>query len=273
MSSPEPHDLSRRGALALLTAGVAGLVAACSRAAQRATPASSSRAPTAAGSSAAPTSASPSKPQNPPPFGAAGTSPAVEVARGSGARPEIALTFHGAGDPALAKQILTTLQAAGARATVMVIGSWLQANPSLADAIVAGGHELGNHTWTHPALAALPASQMEQEIVSCRDLIAQLTGSYGPFFRQSQGQHATPAILAAAGQAGYPTVLSYDVDSMDWQDPGAAAIRANLQSAKAGSVVSMHFGHSGTAEALPGILQDLAARGLRAVTASQLLSP
>lgn len=273
MSSPGPRDLSRRSALGLLLAGVAGLAAACSRAVQRGAPPSSSRARATTGSSTPARSTSAPAPQNPPPFGAAGTSPAVEVTRGNGSRPEIALTFHGAGDPALAEQILTTLQGAGARATVMVIGTWLKDNPSLAAAIIADGHELGNHTWTHPALASLPAAQMTQEIVSCRDLIAQLTGSYGPFFRQSQGQHATPAILAAAGQAGYPTVLSYDIDSMDWQDPGAAAIRANLQTATAGSVVSMHFGHSGTAEALPGILQDLAARGLRAVTASQLLSP
>jgi peptidoglycan/xylan/chitin deacetylase (PgdA/CDA1 family) len=65
-------------------------------------------------------------------------------------------------------------------------------------------------------------------------------------------------------------VLSYDVDSRDFTNPGAAAIRRNVRMAVAGSVVSMHLGHSGTLEALPGLLDDLAARGLQPVTASQL---
>ena len=73
-----------------------------------------------------------------------------------------------------------------------------------------------------------------------------------------------------AGAAGYPTVLSYDVDSRDFTDPGAAAIRRNVASAGAGSVVSLHLGHPGTLTALPGIIDDLAARGLTPVTAGHL---
>jgi peptidoglycan/xylan/chitin deacetylase (PgdA/CDA1 family) len=74
--------------------------------------------------------------------------------------------------------------------------------------------------------------------------------------------------LAAA--AGYPTVLSYDVDSQDFTDPGVAAIRRNVAKAKAGSVVSMHLGHPGTLQAVPGVLADLAGRGLTPVTATRL---
>jgi peptidoglycan/xylan/chitin deacetylase (PgdA/CDA1 family) len=73
-----------------------------------------------------------------------------------------------------------------------------------------------------------------------------------------------------AGAAGYLTVLSYDVDSRDYTDPGAASIRRNVRAAVAGSVVSMHLGHPGTLEAIPGLIEDLTARGLRPVTASRL---
>jgi peptidoglycan/xylan/chitin deacetylase (PgdA/CDA1 family) len=67
-------------------------------------------------------------------------------------------------------------------------------------------------------------------------------------------------------------VLSYDLDSLDWTDPGPATVRAQLRKATAGSVVSMHLGHHGTLAALPGILADLRERGLRPVTASQLFA-
>jgi peptidoglycan/xylan/chitin deacetylase (PgdA/CDA1 family) len=63
------------------------------------------------------------------------------------------------------------------------------------------------------------------------------------------------------------------VDSLDYTDPGASAVtRTVLSQARAGSVVSMHFGHSGTVAALPAILDGLRQRGLRAVTTSELLS-
>ncbi len=80
-----------------------------------------------------------------------------------------------------------------------------------------------------------------------------------------------PLIRTVAAQLGYPVCLSYDVDSLDWTDPGPAAIRRAVVGATAGSIVSMHFGHHGTVTALPGILDDLASRGLTPVTVSTLL--
>ena len=220
--------------------------------------------PAGPGSSSTSTSAATSAP-------AAGE-PAVEVLRGPGTRPQVALTFHGAGDPAIARAALDVLAQHQARVTVMVVGTWLDANPELAGAITAAGHELGNHTWTHPVLADLPEADMADEINRCRDLLVTLTGGPGAFFRPSSAQHATDLVRQVAGRSGYPTCLSYDVDSTDWTDPGVRAIRQAVAAATAGSVVSLHFGHPGTVDALPGLLDDLAARGLTPVTASALLS-
>ncbi len=198
--------------------------------------------------------------------------PAIELARGSSGRPEVALTFHGAGDIGITRQVLAALAQHGAHVTVLAVGTWLAATPDAARMIRDGGHELGNHTWSHPDLAKYQPEPMYVEIQRCRDKIAELTGSAGAFFRQSQGQHATKEELAEAGRAGYARVLSYDIDSLDWRDPGPAAIRHAVTAATAGSVVSMHLGHPGTVTALPGILTDLAGRGLTAVTATTLMS-
>jgi peptidoglycan/xylan/chitin deacetylase (PgdA/CDA1 family) len=196
------------------------------------------------------------------------------VAHGLRSRHEVALTFHGAGDPALAQAVLGTLERRGARVTVLAVGTWLAANPQLARRIVGAGHELGNHTWTHPVLDDLSATRARVEIERCRDLLERLTGSPGGHVRQSGGQHATPLVLDLAGAAGYPVCLSYDVDSLDWTDPGPAAIRRNVAaSVRPGSVVSLHLGHPGTLTALPSILADLGQRGLRPVTATTLLAP
>ena len=100
--------------------------------------------------------------------------------------------------------------------------------------------------------------------------MAELTGGPGAFFRPSAAQHATPEVRALAASAGYRTVLSYDVDSRDFTDPGPNAIRRNVRAAGPGSVVSLHLGHPGTLDALPGLLDDLAGRGLSPVTADRL---
>lgn len=199
--------------------------------------------------------------------------PARELARGSGRRPEVALTFHGAGDPALGRQVLAVLATERARVTVLAVGTWLAGQRSLASSIVAAGHELGNHTWSHPVLSELGRGAARAEIQRCRDLLISVTGSPGAHFRQSGGQHSTALIRELAGLAGYPVCLSYDIDSLDWTDPGPAAVRRNAAAASAGSIISLHLGHQGTFAALPAILHDLRSRGLRPVTATELLQP
>lgn len=121
-------------------------------------------------------------------------------------------------------------------------------------------------------LADLDGAAATVEIERCRDLLLSLTGTAGRHFRQSGGAHSTPLIRTLAGAAGYPLCLSYDVDSLDYTDPGPAAVRRNVAAAvQPGSVVSLHLGHPGTLRALPGVLADLAGRDLRPVTATSLL--
>lgn len=197
--------------------------------------------------------------------------PAVQVVRASNDRAQVALTFHGAGDLGIARQIHDTLGGAGARATIMAVGTWLAASPDGIRMFHDSGHDIGNHTWSHGVMADMSTTTTLSEIERCRDKLDELLGTPGSFFRQSSAQTATQAELVAAGLAGYRRVLSYDIDGLDWKDPGPAVIRSAVATATAGSVVSLHLGHQGTVAALPGILADLAARGLTPVTATELL--
>ena len=265
---PRPYPgrvfpLSRRSLLmGTLAAAGAGVAAACSAAAKSGAAASSP----STRRSTAPSSSAHATPTPAP------TGPATEVVNGPRTRQEIALTFHASGDPALGRALLSAAEAGGAKLTIFVVGSWLDQNPSMAQRIVSGGHELGNHTYTHPNLRALSGAALEDEVTRARDVLRRLTGSGGDYFRPSQMDRATPPVLAAAGEAGYRISVAYDVDPLDYQDPGSAAVRdRTLAAVRPGSIVSMHLGHQGTVDAMPEILAGLKQRGLTPVTVGQLL--
>ncbi|MFJ2174953.1 MULTISPECIES: polysaccharide deacetylase family protein [unclassified Streptomyces] len=197
----------------------------------------------------------------------------AEIAHGPRDRARVALTFHGQGDPATATALLSEAERAGARVTVLAVGTWLDEQPALARRILDGGHDLGNHTLHHIDISALDEAAAYAEITGCAQRLRRLTGSVGTWFRPSRTQHATPLVQRLARRAGYPHTLSYDVDSLDFTSPGAdTVVRTVTEEIRDGSVVSLHFGYADTVAALPALLDALERRGLRAVTTTELLT-
>jgi peptidoglycan/xylan/chitin deacetylase (PgdA/CDA1 family) len=201
--------------------------------------------------------------------------PSIFVARAAATPQQVALTFHTDGDLRIAQRLLDGL-AGRAQITCFVVGTWLEANPTWARKLLDAGHELANHTYTHPTFATLSRTAMATEIARCRDLLVKLTGSGGRFFRPSGTDDGlgipSAQILEEAGKAGYDYVLGWDVEPFDYQDPGGPLVRSRvLEGVKPGSIVSMHFGHSGTADVISAILDGLDRQSLKAVTASALL--
>ncbi|MFF5291057.1 polysaccharide deacetylase family protein [Paractinoplanes globisporus] len=248
--------MQRRDALRTVTALTLGAVAGCE-------PAPRSPAPA-------------TEPSGSPTIGPAGPpAPALpaEVRHGPRDRPQVALTFHGQGDPRLITDLLDELKRGGARVTVLAVGTWLASNLALGRRVLADGHELGNHTQHHGDIKNMKPTLAYAEIVACAQAIHAVAGSPGRWFRPSQTQFATAMIKAAARKAGYPTCLSYDVDPRDFTDPGSPAIvSATLAAVRPGSIVSLHCGHQGTVAAIAPVLAGLRARGLRPVTASELFA-
>jgi cellulose synthase/poly-beta-1,6-N-acetylglucosamine synthase-like glycosyltransferase/peptidoglycan/xylan/chitin deacetylase (PgdA/CDA1 family) len=143
----------------------------------------------------------------------------------------VALTFDDGPDPRWTPQILDVLHAHGARATFFVVGAKVNRYPGLARRIVAEGHELGVHTFTHADLATVPAWRRDLELGLTRNAIAAATGRTARLMRppySSTPDSVTPAQFAAmrsAAAAGYLVVLA-DRDTEDWRRPGADAIVA-----------------------------------------------
>ncbi|WP_374114700.1 polysaccharide deacetylase family protein [Streptomyces cellostaticus] len=197
----------------------------------------------------------------------------AQITHGPRSRPLVALTFHGQGDPRLATSLLGAAERHGSRLTVLAVGTWLDEHPDLARRILDGGHDLGNHTQRHVAVNAMSPAAARREITDCADRLERLTGSIGTWFRPSRSPTASPEVAALARAAGYPHVLSYEVDSLDHTRPGADAVTRKVAAeVRPGSVVSLHFGYPGTVTALPAVLHELDRRGLRAVTTTELLS-
>ncbi|MFE9656397.1 polysaccharide deacetylase family protein [Micromonospora sp. NPDC006431] len=257
----------RRGALRAAATAAAGLVglAGCNPA----------RRPSVARSATSGTGTTSPSASPPPSATGASAPPALpgEISSGPRERPNVALTFHGQGEPALARQLLAELERADARVTVFAVGTWLADQPALARRILDGGHELGNHTENHADISRLTPGEAFAEINRCAQRIKQLTGSIGVWFRPSQTQHANAMVRTQASRVGYPTCVSYDVDSLDYTDPGAPlVVRTTMSQVRPGSIVSLHFGHRDTLAAIGPILDGLRQRGLHAVSMKKLLT-
>jgi cellulose synthase/poly-beta-1,6-N-acetylglucosamine synthase-like glycosyltransferase/peptidoglycan/xylan/chitin deacetylase (PgdA/CDA1 family) len=192
----------------------------------------------------------------------------------------IALTFDDGPDPEWTPQILAVLAQYHAQATFFEIGSRVNEFPELSRRVVAGGNEIGSHTFTHAQPGNVPGWQLDLELTMTANAIASATGRAPvllrpPYSSETDAVNGSDfAAMRRIGGAGYLVVLA-DLDTEDWQRPGVAAIVKAVQPANgAGAVVMMHDSggdRSQTVAALRILLPSLQAQGYRFVTVSAAL--
>ncbi|MFU8851002.1 bifunctional polysaccharide deacetylase/glycosyltransferase family 2 protein [Micromonospora sp. SL1-18] len=190
----------------------------------------------------------------------------------------LALTFDDGPDPRWTPRVLDVLRRHHAHATFFVVGARVNEHPELVRRILAEGHEIGSHTFTHTDLAAEPAWRAEAELSWTRKAIAGATGRdvtlFRPPFSSIPAALSMPlyqALRDAAG-SGHVAVLA-DRDARDWERPGVPAIvRESTPQGGAGAVVLMHDGGGDrrqTVAALDQLLPRLARQGYRFTTVSE----
>jgi cellulose synthase/poly-beta-1,6-N-acetylglucosamine synthase-like glycosyltransferase/peptidoglycan/xylan/chitin deacetylase (PgdA/CDA1 family)/spore germination protein YaaH len=212
--------------------------------------------------------------------------PSGYVIRRTGDHPGmVALTFDDGPDAEWTPRILEILKQEQVPATFFIIGENGQANPGLVRRIVAEGHDIGNHTFTHPNLGEIPSTITDFELNATERLIESLTGRSTLLFRPPYFGDAEPTTpdevepIERAKQLGYVTV-GLHVDPDDWAKPGTSEIvRRTIEGVTStdpeqrGQVVLLHDGggdREQTVEALPAIIHELKAHGYRFVTVSEL---
>jgi len=197
-----------------------------------------------------------------------------DISNGSRSRHEVALTFHGGGDIVIAHKILAIAKKMHVPITVLAVGTWLNANPTIGHEIVNAGHELGNHTYSHKTMTLLTLREASAEVAKGKTAVIKAVGTAGKYFRPSGTIKSNAMIRKAAGASGYAHCLSYDVDALDYQaTSGKAIVTTCLNAVQNGSIIGMHFGYAHTVTALPLLIDALRAKKLTPVTVTQLLRP
>jgi peptidoglycan/xylan/chitin deacetylase (PgdA/CDA1 family) len=201
---------------------------------------------------------------------------ALEIARGDASRPWIALTFDAGASIDPWPSILETLRQKDVRCTFFLTGDTLRRPeaPDLLRQTVADGHELGNHSDTHPDFTELTDEQMGVELAAVENAVMEITGrSTKPYFRPPFGSR-DDRVWRVVQENGYVTIYwTYHV--WDWTEDRTAekVYSSAIEGACNGAIVVMHVGAWETADTLPDIIDELRARGYRLVTLSELLSP
>jgi peptidoglycan-N-acetylglucosamine deacetylase len=220
----------------------------------------------------------------PPPAPGDGT--ILNYYRGPSGRLEVALTFDAGADRGYAAQILDELAAEGVLATFGMTGRWAQENPDLIQRMVAEGHQLINHTWSHGSLTGastggdpITYEALLTELTDTEILIRDLTNGYElkPYFRPPYGDIG-PMTSGYLAQAGYYVNVLWSCDSFGWSGFGADEIVQRCTSPEMGgpgAIILMHVGADavGDFEALPGLIGYYRGQGYAFVTIEQMLQP
>lgn len=168
--------------------------------------------------------------------------------------------------------ILDTLAEKDVRCTIFVTGYWVRNNPEVVQRMVAEGHELANHSDTHPPFTELTDEEIGRELAGVEEAVMELTGlSTKPFFRPPFGNR-DDRVRRVVRENGYLTIYwTYFV--WDWieDEPAESVYSYAVDGACNGAIVVLHLGSWQTEQVLPGIIDELRARGYRLVTLSELL--
>lgn len=185
----------------------------------------------------------------------------------------VALTFDAGWEFAPALPLLKVLRDNDLQVTFFPRAKWLEDHPDLVAAILADGHEIGSHSYTHPHMTQLDAAGIDAEISKAKQALINVAGAdaFVPLYRPPYGEH-NATVSSALAKHGYGYVVMWQVDTLDWQSPGVDAIVSKtLDKVTDGGIVLMHIGTMQTVEALPRILVGLAQRNLEVVKVSALL--
>ena len=185
--------------------------------------------------------------------------------------PYIALTFDDGPSPVLTPKLLDLLAARHLKATFFVVGQNAADHPDILKRAVREGHEIANHSWSHPNLGKMSDEAVRRELQKTDDAIAAAIGKRPTLMRPPYGSITANQKKWIHQEFGYRIII-WDVDPLDWKRPGPSVVTARiLKETKAGSIVLAHDIHPPTIEAMPKTFDQLIEKGFKSVTVTELL--
>lgn len=185
---------------------------------------------------------------------------------------KVALSFDAAWGNEDTRNILDILKKNNVHVTFFMTGEWVRKYPEDVKAILAEGHDLGNHSENHKQMSKLTAEQCRTELQKAHDRVKELTGVDMTLFRPPYGDYNNTLIDVVNGM-GYHCI-QWNVDSLDWKDYGTKSIIKTVTKHKHlsnGSIILMHNGAKYTPEALEAVITGLREQGYTIVPISELI--
>ncbi len=184
---------------------------------------------------------------------------------------QIAISFDAAWGNDDTEQLINILAEYDVPATFFVVGAWVDKYPESVKQLSDAGHQVQNHSNTHPYMTELSKEQMKNELDSCNKKIEAITGKCPTLFRPPYGDYDN-AVIEAVGEMNMYTI-QWDTDSLDWRENATADSICNRVTSKVknGSIVLFHNDADHTPEALPNILKCLKDEGYEFVFIEDLI--
>lgn len=181
-----------------------------------------------------------------------------------------ALTFDAAWGNEDTQQLIDILKTENIQATFFVVGAWVDKYPESVKALSDAGHEVMNHSATHPHMPDLSTEQMTEEVQSCNEKIKAITGVQPTLFRPPYGDYNNAVISTMRSIGMYS--IQWDVDSLDWRNPAPSEITKRVvENAQNGSIILFHNAAVNTPAALPSVIAGLKAKGFSFLPVSKLI--
>jgi peptidoglycan-N-acetylglucosamine deacetylase len=197
--------------------------------------------------------------------------PSTLIMSGIGDKRQVALTFDDAPDNIYTPRVLDVLKKEGVKATFFCVGNRIEAHPDVVKRMVAEGHVLGNHSYSHPNLPKLSDAKFREEIRKTDQLIMKYAGYAPSFVRPPYGNISEGQIQWLASQ--HRKVVNWNIDSLDWKGLTRDQVAVNvLSNIKPNAIILQHSGIGaggnldGTVEALPEIIAKLKKDNVKFVT-------
>lgn len=184
----------------------------------------------------------------------------------------VAMTFDDGPHPTLTPKLLDILKARNIKCTFFVIGRSAKTYPNIIRRMIAEGHEVANHTWTHASLTSRSDAQIRTELQQSEDALVAAANYRPHLIRPPYGAINTRIKQLMFSEFGYSTIM-WSVDPQDWRRPGVSVVTSRLvNGAHPGAIMLAHDIHPPTIEAMPAMFDQLLAKGYQFVTVSQLLN-
>jgi peptidoglycan/xylan/chitin deacetylase (PgdA/CDA1 family) len=185
--------------------------------------------------------------------------------------PYIAMTFDDGPSATLTPKLLDILAAHQIKASFFVIGENVAEHPEIVARAAREGHEIGNHSWSHPNFGKMSDGGVRNQLQRTDDAIKSATGSRPTLLRPPYGSITAREKRWIHDLSVYQIIL-WHVDPYDCKRPGPSVVRNRiLKETRPGSIVLSHDIHPGTIEAMPSTFDALQAKGFKFVTVSELI--